>query len=218
MEYWTKREQADARIQLGMSTDPAVRPQRHCLHNGGHVPPFQTRQLEDEMADPSHWSPLIAQCFNLCVMEGCRQSVLKVGRLYHKGGHRGDPFEDRYFVLIHDHLIEFETTRRNIQKRPVPLAYHRRIRSIRLRDVYLITAESCSEFMARPSGESSFDPASDQSSLSRIYKDGLVALDDPMDCTFALWRQKGSDKQAGLGRAGKAFVFQARSKLERDQW
>jgi len=152
-----------------------------------------------------------------CVLEGCRHRMLMNGRLYLKGWHRGDPFEDRYFVLVHDHLVEFETTRRNIQKRPIPLAYHRRIRSIRLRDVYVITGEGCTEFLAN-TGQSSFDPASDQSSLSRIYKDGHVSLDDPMDCTFALWRQRGSEKQAGLGRNGKAMVFQARSRLERDQW
>ena len=71
--------------------------------------------------------------------------------------------------------------------------------------------------MAR-SGQSTFDPSTDQSSLARIYKDGLVSVDDPMDCTFMLWKQKTVGSKASLGKNGKVYLFQARSKLERDQW
>jgi hypothetical protein len=173
--------------------------------------------MENTAMSANEGSPLLMQAFHFCVIDGCRQNVTKHGRLYYKMGHREDAFVDRFFVLVRDQLVEFETIRRNIGKRPIPLAHHRRMNTIRLRDVYLITSENCSDFLAR-TGESTFDPTTDQSTFARVYQDGLVSVDDPMDCTFALWRQRRSGQGTNLGRKGQAFVFQARSRLERDQW
>lgn len=222
VDYWTKREQADAADALTLSGSTAI-VSKHLL-SGKTMPAFQARALEEQAQDPINANHmLLASAFHYCMQKGCRHSVLKQGRLYFKHGYRESPFLDRYFVLGGDHLVEFESVRRNIQKRPVPLSYHRRITSIRLRDVYLMTAESCSEFLSATQSKdgASFDPASDRNGLPRVYQDGLISLDNLLDCTFALWKQKAPGnpgKVAGLGRHGEAFVFQARSQLERDQW
>jgi hypothetical protein len=181
------------------------------------MPAFQKRERQDSQNAIEPDNPLLAQAFNICVHRGCRHNVLRQGRLYYKKGHRDSPFEDRFFVLAGEHLIQFESVKRNIQKRPVPIAYHPKRKVIRIRDVYIVTGEACSDYLAK-SGPSTFDPSTDQSSLARIYKDGLVSVDDPMDCTFMIWKQKTVGSTAPLGKNGSAYIFQARSRLERDQW
>lgn len=225
VDYWKIRQEHDARDQALLSLDDSARPMRHT--SSASYAPFQARQIEDSEINLSGtYDPLLAETFNFCVIQGCRHNLLKFGRLYFKEGHRDDAFQDRFFFLIHDHLIEFETVKRNrIDKRPIPLVYHRRVRNISLRDAYLMTGESCSTYLAR-NGTSggSFDPSKDQSKFARIYRDGLVSVDDAMSCTFALWRQKrkssvvGGGMGSGLGKDGRVYVFQARSRLERDQW
>lgn len=181
------------------------------------APAFQKRERQDSQTAVEADDPRLAQAFNLCVHRGCRHNVLKQGRLYYKKGHREAPFEDRFFALAGDYLVQFESVKRNLQKRPVPITYHPRKGAIRIRDMYIITGQACSDYLAR-AGPNTFDPSTDQSSLSRIYKDGLVSVDDPMDCTFMLWKQKQVTGSVALGKNGKVYVFQARSKLERDQW
>ena len=218
VKYWTKRERQDAREQLHVDGRASVRPVTHQaqLHR---LPAFQARELEEAAAAGSEVdNPYLYGAFNFCARRGCRQDVLKHGRLYYKRSHRDAPFMDRFFVLAGDHLVGFETVKRNMQQRPVPITYHRRLKTIRMRDVYIVTGAACADYLRTGSGQATFDPSNDQSSLARIYMDGLVSVDDPADCTFMLWKQAAVGNAAPLGRGGSVYVFQARSRLERDQW
>lgn len=215
VEYWTKRERADAQVQLALSQYNCVKQSSKTAIEDMH--PFQQREIEDASTGTDVYEPLLSTAFHYCIQDGCRCNILMSGRLYYKKGHRDAIFMDRFIVLLDNNLIIFETYRRNIQKRPVPLVYHRRLSTLRLRDVYIVTGESCSQYF-RKTGQSNFNPSQDQSDRARVYKDGLLAVDDPMDCTFMLWRQRTSGTLSKLGRNGKAHLFRARSKLERDQW
>lgn len=179
--------------------------------------PFQRREAENASTGTDVYEPLLSQAFHFCVQNGCHNNILMHGRLYHKKGHLDAFFSDRFILLLDNNLIIFETVKRNFSKRPVPLVHHRRLRTIRLRDVYVVTGESCSQYF-RKTGQTTFNPSQDQNAFARIYKDGLVAVDGPLDCIFMLWSQRPSGTASKLGRNGKVHLFKARSKLERDQW
>jgi hypothetical protein len=215
VEYWTKREQGDASVQLSLSSYTCVKASAKTPLED--LPPFQQREAEDDSTQTSVYNPLLAQAFHYCIQLGCHYNILMQGRLYYKKNHRDGILLDRFIMLLDNNLIIFETVRRNIQKRPIPLVYHRRLKTIRLRDVYLVTGDSCTPYF-RQTFQTDFNPSQDQNSLARVYKDGLVAVDDPMDCTFMLWCQRPSGTMSQLGRNGTAHLFRARSRLERDQW
>lgn len=215
VEYWTAREKGDAQVQLSLSSYHCSKQYLQSAQEA--MPPFQQRELENASTGTDVYEPLLSQAFNYCVQNGCRNHVLMQGRLYHKKGHRDAFFLDRYIVLLDNNLIIYETYRRNFSKRPVPLVYHRRLKTLRLRDIYVVTGENCLQYF-RKTGQNEFSTSSSQSAFARIYKDGLVAVDDPMDCTFMLWSQKPSGTMTKLGRNGEVNVFRARSRLERDQW
>lgn len=179
--------------------------------------PFQRRDIEDSATQTDLDEQLLSQAFHFCIQKGCRYNIHMQGRLYYKKGHRDAIFFDRFIVLVDNHLLIFETFKRNFSKRPIPLVYHRRLKTIHLKDVYLVTGEGCSQFF-RDVGRTGYNPSHDQNSLARVYKDGLISVDDPMDSTFMLWRQRSKATTTQLGRNGKAYLFRARSKLERDQW
>lgn len=202
-----------------LSDNIKVQPQSRNRTAADKLPPFQARELADLAAEESNYSPLLAQTFNFCSMYGCRLGALRFGRLFYKNGHKTDPFKDGFFQLAGNHLIQFESVRRDLQGHPVPLVYHRRLRNIRLRDIYIMTGNCCSQFLDTRDARGRVGPAAHEAPVSRIYGDGLISIDDPIQCTFVIWKQKASKSNvAGLGKDGKVYVFQARSRLERDQW
>lgn len=218
LQYWKQRRERDASDYLTLSQGGSGPLSAGYNEARKVMPAFQARQIEETQSNSDAFNPLLAEAFNFCSILGCRLGVLRYGRLFFKRAHKAQPFENTFVLLTHTHLMRFEAVARNIQGRPVPLVYHRRLETIHLRDLYLFTADGCSQYLDGNT-KGRFDPAGDQSQVARIYRDGLISHDDPEDCTFALWKQKLAPKgQAGLGNKGQVYVFQARSRLERDLW
>ena len=68
-------------------------------------------------------------------------------------------------------------------------------------------------------------------STARLYPSGLMSVDDEIECTFTIWKPYAAGRESDrnqrgmggigprpLGRKGKAVVFRAMNRQEREEW
>ncbi|GAA5963604.1 hypothetical protein JCM21900_000304 [Sporobolomyces salmonicolor] len=219
--YWRRRERVDAVQQMEISP-----------HGGlvKHLPPFSSSGRHVDDADdgepqPSREellsSPLLAQIYNWCILDGCR-AVLRHGVLHIKKGLRG-MFRKRHVLLLPGTLIEYQSFQRNLYGQPLATPYHRRKFTLSLRDCYCYSGSLTAALFHGTANTTAWDPANTtQHHFPRCYTttDGLRTTDDDEDCTFVLLRMRhgGHGTAKKFGQKGVARVYRARSKVERDQF
>ncbi|GAA5872147.1 hypothetical protein JCM1840_006333 [Sporobolomyces johnsonii] len=218
--YWRRRERVDAIRQMEISP-----------HGGlvKHLPPFgsSARHDDDDDAEPPPAreellsSPLLAQIYNWCILDGCR-AVLKHGVLHVKKGLRG-MFRKRHVLLLPGTLIEYQSFQRDLYGQPLATPYHRRKFTLSLRDCYCYSGSLTAALLRGTTNTTAWDPANTtQHHFPRCYTttDGLRTTDDDEDCTFVILRMKHGGHGGGktFGQKGVARVYRARSKVERDQF
>lgn len=147
----------------------------------------------------------------------------------------------RYNVLLcNGELIIFHHSARSRTGSQLPTIHHDRHQSLSLRDCYVYSGLATSADLLHQNR--TFDSNSNSNSpgrraLPRIFADGYTAQDEDSMTCFVLWHgarkstlcpaaARPVDASGGraprrvspLGTTGKAIVFKARSRVERDTW
>jgi hypothetical protein len=182
------------------------------------------------------------ELYNLCGIANCR-AVHRSGILFRKPRVHGT-FSRCHVILCHGHLVVFKDTLRSATGKTVSHIHHERIASIDLRECYLYSGLiTANDLLYQNRTFDNNRPGND--ALPRMYlEDGWASADDDAMTTFVLWtgqhkgwfrareaaaaEQQGQQKTAGtrnklkrvsqLGTKGRAIVFKARSRAERDHW
>ena len=139
-------------------------------------------------------------------------------------------------LLVHGRLLIFQSTLRTRSGQEVPHTHHERLEAIELRDTYVYSGLAVeSELLYRNQTFDSNHPG--HHALPRVYPaDRWTSTDEDTATCFVLWRSlrkslfrartedaAGAARQhlarvSRLGTTGRAAVFQARSRTERDRW
>ncbi|KEQ74693.1 hypothetical protein M436DRAFT_43195 [Aureobasidium namibiae CBS 147.97] len=180
------------------------------------------------------------ELYNVCGISNCR-AIHRSGILFRKPRVHGI-FSRCHVILCHGHLLVFEDTVRSATGKKVSHIHHQRIASIDLRGCYLYSGLITANDLLY--SNRTFDnnrPGND--ALPRMYlEDGWASADDDAMTTFVVWTgqhkgwfrareedgNEGQQKSGGarnklkrvsqLGTTGRAIVFKARSRTERDHW
>lgn len=162
------------------------------------------------------------------------------GLLYRKP-RRHATFRQHNVLLCNGELIIFQHSVRSRTGKQLPTIHHDRRQSLSVRDCYVYSGLVTSADLLHQNR--TFDSNSNSNSpgcraLPRIFADGYTAQDEDSMTCFVLWH--GANKRPGLcptatrpadanggraprrvsplGTTGKAIVFKARSRFERDTW
>ncbi|KAG9675115.1 hypothetical protein KCU99_g3283, partial [Aureobasidium melanogenum] len=180
------------------------------------------------------------ELYNVCGISNCR-AVHRSGILFRKPRVHGT-FSRCHVILCHGHLLIFKDTLRSATGKKVSHIHHERITSIDLRDCYLYSGLiTANDLLYQNRTFDNNRPGN--SALPRMYlEDGWPSADDDAMTTFVLWTgqhkgwfrareedgNEGQQKKGGtrnklkrvsqLGTTGRAIVFKARSRTERDHW
>lgn len=231
-QYWKRRERVDALELMNVTGyDPSARrrqQQRRDEEDDGEPAPALGVD-----ADPDVISPMLGNVWNWCTMQGCR-GIIRCGRLFFKRK-AFTTFASRYYILLGGRLLAFKlvTSTRTARGRQNAGVFHRRQpESIHLRDAYVYSGKLSEEMLVRGrsegagAGGGSLANSTGRHRLPRVYRDGLLSVDEDEDCTFVLrYRSAVIDTPQSaatlptLGdKAHKHLVLRARCKLERDIW
>jgi hypothetical protein len=187
--YWTLRVRTDAREQMEFQPDNVIKTRRRISRSsredreqkregGGRAPaedPYETDV-----------SPLLARIYNWCILSGCR-GIVCYGNLFEKHGFR-HRFKDRYHILIGGHLFRYKVHMRTLKGRRVPTVFHQQLGVVNLRDVYVVSGSLCDDLIDVKANRGAWDPSGLHAHRTpRVYKDGLISLDDDEDCVLVLW-------------------------------
>lgn len=156
------------------------------------------------------------------------------GVLYRKPRVRAT-FRRYNVILCHGELLIFHNSQRDRSGKEVATVDQERHLSMSLRDCYIYSGLITeSELLYRNQTFDSNFPG--HHALPKVYADGYTSQDEDTMTTFVLWhgqrrsvastRDKGGNsgnshtatRVSALGAAGKAVVFKARSRVERDTW
>ncbi|KAI4732152.1 hypothetical protein E4T49_00152 [Aureobasidium sp. EXF-10728] len=180
------------------------------------------------------------ELYNVCGISNCR-AIHRSGILFRKPRVHGT-FSRCHVILCHGHLLVFKDTVRSTTGKKVSHIHHERIASIDLRDCYLYSGLiTATDLLYQNRTFDNNRPGN--SALPRMYlEDGWASADDDAMTTFVLWTgqhkgwfrareedgNEGQQKSGGtrnklkrvsqLGTTGRAIVFKARSRTERDHW
>ncbi|KAH0277878.1 hypothetical protein KCU91_g2863, partial [Aureobasidium melanogenum] len=180
------------------------------------------------------------ELYNVCGISNCR-AVHRSGILFRKPRIHGT-FSRCHVILCHGHLLIFKDTLRSATGKKMSHIHHERIASIDLRDCYLYSGLiTANDLLYQNRTFDNNRPGN--SALPRMYlEDGWASADDDAMTTFVLWTgqhkgwfrareedgNEGQQKKGGarnklkrvsqLGTTGRAIVFKARSRTERDHW
>lgn len=170
-----------------------------------------------------------AEFYNVCGLSSCRAITLS-GVLYRKP-RRYSTFRRYAVVLCHGQLMIFRHTHRDSAGKAVDTVHQEHQLSISLRDCYIYSGlVTGSDLLYQ---NNTFDSnAPGHHALPRIFPDGYTSQDEDTMTCFVVWHGTRHSKFSRtdedgklvqhnltqLGTTGKANVFKARSRLERDQW
>lgn len=133
-------------------------------------------------------------------------------------------------MLCHGQLLIFSDTARDNTGKAVPTVYQERHHAIDLKNCYIYSGlVTASELLSQNKTFDTNYPG--RHALPRIYSDGYTSQDEDSMTCFVVWQGKRGTfkvkdgngnvkrkKTTKLGTMGKAQVFKARSRLERDTW
>jgi hypothetical protein len=169
------------------------------------------------------------ELYNVCGISSCRAITLS-GVLYRKP-RRHSTFRRYAVVLCHGQLMIFQHSQRDHSGKSVQTVHQEHVLSISLQDCYIYSGlVTGSDLLYQ---NQTFDSnAPGRHALPRIFPDGYTSQDEDTMTCFVVWhgtrRSKFTRSDADgrvvqhsltqLGKTGKANVFKARSRLERDQW
>lgn len=172
-----------------------------------------------------------AELYNVCGISSCR-TIAMSGVLYRKP-RRHATFRRYNVILCNGELLIFQNAHRARTGKEIPTVYQELHLSLLLRDCYvysgLITG---SDLLYQNQTFDSNTPG--RHALPRIYPDGYTSQDEDTMTCFVLWYgskssvvcKRDEDRNivgrrrtvSALGNTGRAIVFKARSRLERDNW
>ncbi|EER24674.1 PH domain containing protein [Coccidioides posadasii C735 delta SOWgp] len=175
-----------------------------------------------------------SELFHACGMSGCRPIKMS-GNLYRKPRRHG-AFTHCSVLLIEGQLLIFQSSLRRWTGEQFPHIYRSRQAVLDLRDCYIYSGIITSSDLLYQ--QQTFDSnLPSQLERPRMYtQDGWTASDEDIATCFVIWHatrkalfrgeltKKGKPKRSGwkqvsaLGVPGKAIVFKARSRAERDLW
>lgn len=145
-----------------------------------------------------------AEIYNVCPLSSCR-TITMSGLLYRKP-RRNATFKRYEVILCNGCLIIFHHTARAATGKEKRTTYHEKHLVIKLRDAYVYSGVVTEEEMTGVPG---------RKMTPRIWGDGFTSQDAGGVTTFVVWAAVG---KGGPGKKGKATVFKARSRVERDAW
>ncbi|KAI5292788.1 hypothetical protein KEM52_006072 [Ascosphaera acerosa] len=230
--YWKKRLQDDLALMRSLRQQNL-----HALHIR-EVHESQRGQFaqkwEVSQADAS------PKVFNICNVSACR-SIRMSGVLFCKT-RRHHRFERTGLVLTDGVLLFFQAYVRRFTGRQLSQTHHDHTDTVDLRQCY-VYAGTITRHDILYYDETSCVDFPRQSAVSRIYlQDGWTSSDDSASTTFVIWHNpaktvshsqgdlqgehadqkqqqlSGWTRVPALGVAGRTFVFQTRSRIERDRW
>ncbi|MCJ1348425.1 hypothetical protein MMC31_006657 [Peltigera leucophlebia] len=176
------------------------------------------------------------QLFNMCGISCCRAITIS-GVLYRKP-RRHSTFVRCSVILCHGQLLIFHSTVRERTGKEIPHIQHDRQTVINLKDCYIYSGlVTESDLLYRNQTFDSNHPG--HHALPKIYlEDGWTSHDEDTMTSFVIWQgsrkslfrtHESTDNRGGgtsqrlrfvssLGVPGRAIVFKARSRPERDHW
>jgi hypothetical protein len=152
------------------------------------------------------------------------------GLLYRKP-RRHATFHRYNVILCNGELVVFHHSCRSRTGKETPTIYHEKHLSLSLRDCYIYSGLVTSSDLLYQS--QTFDSNSPgRHALPRIFPDGYTSQDEDSMTCFVLWHgsrktfftkqddegNKVRRRVTPLGTTGKAIIFKARSRVERDTW
>ncbi|KAI5287085.1 hypothetical protein KEM54_006256 [Ascosphaera aggregata] len=232
VKYWKKRLQEDIGMHRSLRQQNLT--SLHISEAQESLKGQYAQKWEISQADAS------PKVFNICNVSACRP-IRMSGTLFCKT-RRHNRFERQGLILTDGVLLFFQTYVRGITGRQLSQTYHDNVRTLDLRECYVYSGPitrhdilyydetSCIDFPRR-------------NIAARIYlHDGWTSSDDSASTTFVIWMNsrktishtqgelKGDEVEQNpdgysrwtrlpaLGVKGRTFVFEARSRLERDLW
>ncbi|KAI5306290.1 hypothetical protein KEM56_001533 [Ascosphaera pollenicola] len=178
--------------------------------------------------------------FNICNVSACR-SIKMSGVLFCKT-RRHNRYERQGLILTDGVLLFFQEYIRSFTGRQLSQTHHDHSFTLDLRDCYIYSGPITRHDILYWDQTSSTDFPR-HTTASRIYlNDGWTSSDDSAATTFVIWQnsrktishtegelkgdrvEKGSEgynrwtRLPTLGVKGRSFVFEARSRVERDLW
>ncbi|KAI5779234.1 Pleckstrin homology domain-containing protein [Geopyxis carbonaria] len=170
-----------------------------------------------------------SELYNVCGLSSCR-AITMSGVLYRKP-RRHSTFRRYNVILCHGELIVFHNSCRGSTGKEYPTVYQERHVSLSLTDCYIYSGlVTESDLLYQNQTFDSNSPG--RHTLPRIYPDGYTSYDEDTMTCFVLWHgtrrslfttkdDEGKTirhRVPQLGTKGRAIVFKARSRLERDTW
>ncbi|KAL7272671.1 hypothetical protein RUND412_004516 [Rhizina undulata] len=170
-----------------------------------------------------------AELYNVCGISSCR-TITMSGVLYRKP-RKHSTFRRYNVVLCHGELLIFHNSYRKRNGAEIPHIHQDKHQSLSLKDCYIYSGLITENDLLYQN--QTFDSnAPGRHALPRVYKDGLTTHDEDTMTCFVIWHGmrrgvfKTKDEEGRtvkhrvtqLGQPGKAVVFKARSRLERDTW
>lgn len=242
--YWKRREKADAQELMDAAGLESVHLKRR-LKSGQVARPL------DQGVEAEEVSHALGSLWNWCTIKGCR-GILKSGSLFHKRK-AYSAFSHRYYLLIAGRLLCFKllTKVSTARARQNAGIFHRRQETvINLRDSYVYSGKLTEEMLSNGRSEGAQTSNAlgggsgglgngERHKLPRVYRDGLLSIDEDEDCTFVVRYRPQRVNKAGdpslstttpsndqtyqpipnlKGKTHKFLVLRARSKMERDLW
>ncbi|KAK9325461.1 Pleckstrin homology domain-containing protein [Lipomyces orientalis] len=231
--YWRTRRDADARALTALKADNLAQ-----LHID--------EEMESQIGESaSKWEALRGvadpEIYNVCPLGFCR-SITMEGQLFFKV-RKHATFKMNYIIICHGHLIIFEEQSRSASGVEVPKIYRKKRDIIPLKECYVYSGILTEADLVSQNNSFNVSAAPGMYSLPRIYSDGTTASDDEFSRCFVLWRansvsslapkdaiksfksqhkkNSASDRfyRVGkLGAAGRALMFMARSRMEKELW
>lgn len=185
VQYWKRREKVDALDLMSASGYDLSLIRGHC----------QDRKIMYNQAPgKERTAPILGKIWNWCVIEGCR-GIIRSGRLFVKKKPYG-AFTSRYCVLIGGRLLTYKlmTSTRTARSRQNAGIFHRRQETvIHLRDAYVYSGQLTEHMLVngRSQGAGAIGATGGfvgglRHTLPRVYRDGLLSIDDDEDCTFVI--------------------------------
>ncbi|CAG8553080.1 7854_t:CDS:2 [Cetraspora pellucida] len=218
VKYWKARLADDIKIRISMLKSNQF---NDYDDNGVHI--------GDDFH--GHWdsfrSYTSTTIWHWCILNGCR-GIMKSGLLYQKARFYGT-FINYYHILTRGYLIFYQLQSWSIVGRKNRRSYHRQKGIINLLDCYIYSGHLTDHDL--PHSSTSHKLGNEVLYLPRIYSDGMCCFDDDDECTFVVWqgnkhhviKRHGTiglelQKKTTLDSSGKAWIFRARNRIEREEW
>lgn len=178
--------------------------------------------------------------FNICNISACR--TIKMSGILFCKTRRHNRFERQGLILTDGVLIFFQAYIRSVTGRQLSQTHYNRVHTLDLRNCYVYSGPITRHDILYWDETSSSDFPR-RTTASKVYlRDGWTSSDDSASTTFVIWQNnrktvshtegklRGDETEEGtegynrwtrlptLGVKGRSFVFQTRSRIDRDLW